>query len=97
MTVNGLKLPMARPKLPLLESTSDAPHQPRAAHTPTTMPTLLMTAITVVRQRSDICMPRMAAKAATMINMPGRMSTASGKTIHWKVGSFQSLSRRMMS
>ena len=30
---------------------------------PSTMPTLLITASTVVRQRSDICIPRMLANA----------------------------------
>ena len=56
---------------------------------PTTMPTLLMTAITVVRQRSDICIPRIAANADTMISMPaaagpppGRRSTRSDGSSH---------------
>ena len=34
-----------------------------ATQMPATMPTELMTAVTVLRQRNDICMPRMAAKA----------------------------------
>ncbi len=62
-------------------------HQASAPHTPITMPTLLITARTVVRQRSDICIPTMLANAAMMISRPGRISTASGKTIHWDVAS----------
>jgi len=51
------------------------------------MPTLAITARTVVRQRSDICMPRIDANATTTISIPGRMNIASGNTIHLNVGS----------
>ncbi len=49
------------------------------------IPTLLITARTVVRQRRDICIPRIAAKADTMISIAGIVINASGNTIQLKL------------
>ena len=54
------------------------PHTHSPPHTPATMPRLAITAITVLRHRSDICIPRIDANAATITSVPGRMTTDSG-------------------
>ena len=62
--------------------------------------TLLITATTVLRHRSDIHIPRIAASEAVMISTArpaGESAAASGKTIQRKRGSFQSPKRWAMS